>query len=57
MNLVTLLLDTSTAESDFLVLHWQDDAFQQSITGLSLKGILQGKQFKHLRNLKHVEGF
>ena len=38
--------NTATVESDFSVLGWEKDEYRQSLTDLSLEGIIQCKQFE-----------
>jgi hypothetical protein len=39
---------TSTVESELSVLNWECDGLRSSVTGFSLEGIMQCKQFKQL---------
>ena len=43
--------NTATVESDFSVLGWEKDEYRQSLTDLSLEGIIQCKQFELLSSL------
>ena len=48
--LYTVFPNTSSVESDFSVLGWEKDEHRESLSNLSLEGILQAKQFDHLHN-------
>jgi hypothetical protein len=50
-GIATIFPNTATVESDFSILGWEKDAFRQSLTDLSLEGILQCKQFEMLSGL------
>jgi hypothetical protein len=50
-GIATIFPNTATVESDFSVLGWEKDEFRQSLTDLSLEGILQCKQFEMLSGL------
>lgn len=44
--------NTSTVESDFSILNWEMDEFRESLSDISLAGILHCKQFEELSSLK-----
>ena len=47
-GLASVFPNTSTAESDFSVLKWEKHDFRQSLSDLSLEGIIQAKQYSKL---------
>jgi hypothetical protein len=52
-GLASVFLGTATVESDFRVLKWEFDQYRSSLTGFSLEGINQCKQFKMLSSMHH----
>ena|SRR5437773_12384954 len=50
-GIATIFLNTATVESDFSVLGWEKNEYRQSLTDLSLEGIMQCKQFELLSSL------
>ena len=50
-GIATIFLNTATVESDFSVLGWEKNEYRQSLTDLSLEGIMQCKQFELLSKL------
>jgi hypothetical protein len=51
-TLFTIFPNTAAVESDFSVLGWEKDDHRDSLSDLSLEGILQAKQFEQLQKLK-----
>ena len=49
--LFTVFPNTSTVESDFSVLGWEKNAHRESLSNLSLEGVLQARQFEDLQNV------
>jgi len=54
-GIATVFPNTGTVESDFSVLGWEKDEYRQSLTDLSLEGIMQCKQFELLADLTYRE--
>ena len=50
--LFTVFPNTSAVESDFSVLGWEKDEHRDSLSDLSLEGIMQAKQFEQLQKMK-----
>ena len=50
-GLASIFPNTSTVESDFSVIGWENDEYRQSLTDFSLESILHAKQFDHIRRL------
>jgi hypothetical protein len=53
-GLATVFPGTSTVESDFSVIGFEKDEYRQSMTNLSLEGILQCKQFTVLEEMQSL---
>jgi hypothetical protein len=49
--LATLFPNTSAVESDFSILGWEKDEYRQSMTDLSLEGVMQAKQYDEIKKL------
>ncbi len=50
-GLASIFPNTATVESDFSVLGWEKDEYCQSLTDLSLEGIMQSKQYDLLAKI------
>ncbi len=50
-GLATVFPNTASVESDFSVLKWEKDEYRQSLTDLSLEGILHSKQWAVIEGL------
>lgn len=50
-GIATVQANTATVESDFSILGWEKDEHRQSLSDLSLEGIIQSKQYELLANL------
>jgi hypothetical protein len=50
-GIATVQANTATVESDFSILGWEKDEHRQSLSDLSLEGIMQSKQYELLANL------
>jgi len=49
----TLFPGTSTIESDFLILRWENDLFRKRLSNFGLKGVMQAKQFLFIEQFQH----
>lgn len=50
-GLASIFPNTARVEADFSLIGWEKDHYRQSLTDLSLEGILHAKQFDTLRSL------
>ena len=50
-GIATVFPNTASAESDFSVLGWEKDGYRESLTDLSLEGIMHCKQYELLLDL------
>jgi hypothetical protein len=49
--LATIFPNTASVESDFSVLGWEKDEHRESLTDLSLEGVMQAKQYEMVKKL------
>ncbi|KAH9562545.1 hypothetical protein CY35_05G077800 [Sphagnum magellanicum] len=49
----TLFPGTSTIESDFSILRWENDLFRKRLSNFGLKGVMQAKQFLFIEQFQH----
>jgi hypothetical protein len=50
--IMTLFPGTSMVESDFSILHWEKDAFCESMSDFELEGVLQAKQWMFIEQFE-----
>jgi hypothetical protein len=51
-DLASAFPNTTTVESDFLIIGWEKNDYRKSLTDFSLEGILHTKQFATLKKLR-----
>jgi hypothetical protein len=56
-GLANVFTNTTSVESDFSILKWEKDDFQQSMMNLTLKGIFQAKQHCVVMGIPILTGF